>query len=194
MSRQTAKARRRTAAAPPIHGGASPGWRARLEWAVPVLATIIACAWLISFGSTATALWRDEVSSVNTQLAPTFARMWEQSEFESFPILWMLLLRGWMTVAGSSDGALRVFSLLGALFMIGGVWVAARGLGARTPALTLALIAINPEILRWAATVRPWGVGASLAVIALPVMLRVVERPTRRRVMVAIEVSILSVQ
>jgi hypothetical protein len=144
--------------------------------------------------SSGTGLWRDEVCSVNTQVAPTFSDVWALAEFDSFPVLWMLLLRGWMALVGSGDEALRVFGLLGAFFMIGSVWTAARGLGIRAPALTIALIAVNPELLRWAASVRAWGVGAGLAVLALPVMLKVVESPTRRRVVVATVVSILSVQ
>ena len=174
--------------------GASRGWRAGLEWAVPVLATVTACAWLASLVSSGTGLWRDEVCSVNTQIAPTLSGMWALAEFDSFPVLWMLLLRGWMSVAGSSDEALRAFGLLGAFFMIGSVWTAGRSLGVRAPALTLALIAVNPELLRWAASVRAWGFGAGLAVLALPVMFKVVESPTRRRVALATAVSILSVQ
>ena len=132
-----------------IRAAAAPsGWRAGLEWAIPLLATLVACAWVASLASSGSGLWRDEVNSVNTQAALSLAGMWQQTEFDSFPILWMLLARGWMSVAGASDEALRAFGLFGAFFMIGSVWIAARGLGVRAPVLTLALIAVNPEMLR----------------------------------------------
>ena len=165
-----------------------------MDLVVAVTLTICAAVLLALFLTHAPTLWRDEVSSVHTQQAPTLAEMWQRAEFESFPALWMLLLRGWLAIGGgSSDATLRTFGLIGPIALIAGVWMATWRIGRAAPILSLALVALNTEILRWAATLRPWGLGAGLALATAAVMWDAIREPTRRRIIVAAIVALLSV-
>ena len=47
------------------------------------------------------------MNGVNTASGATLADVSRLLEFESFPIGWVLLLRGWMAVCGTSDAAFR---------------------------------------------------------------------------------------
>jgi len=50
------------------------------------------------------ALWRDEVSSVNVATLQTFGEMLRNHHWDSFPILWCVVLRGWIALGfGDSD-------------------------------------------------------------------------------------------
>jgi hypothetical protein len=166
-----------------------------LDLVVGLVATAVAVVLLFTFLTHATALWRDEVSSVNTQMSPTFAEMWRRAEFESFPLLWMLLLRGWIALgAGATDAGLRLFGSIGVVSLIAAIWFAARRLGRRAPVVSLALLAVNPEVVQWAATIRPWGLGSAIAVVTVPLVWEAYEKPARPRVILAGLAAILSVQ
>jgi hypothetical protein len=192
-SRRTNQAKRPSAA--PASPPAPPSNLVRAEAALALIVTLGAGLLLGVFVTHATSLWRDEVSSVNTQSVPSLAEMWRLAEFESFPPLWMLLLRGWIGLGGgATDMSLRIFGLIGPAALIAAVWFAARRLGRWSPAVTLAVVATNPELLRWSATIRPWGLGAALAIAVIPLLWDATVAPTRRRIGLAALVAILSVQ
>src|SRR5437870_5335996 len=69
-----------------------------LECSVAVFATAIAVLLHFHFLCHAGALWRDEVNSVNLASMPSVFEVWRLTEFDSFPVLWTLLLRGWMHI------------------------------------------------------------------------------------------------
>src|SRR5580765_75186 len=114
------------------------------------------------------ALWRDEINSLGSAGAPTLSEMWRLQEFESFPIGWLLVLRAWIAVGlGATDFSLRLFGALGGLALPAAIWFALRRLTRSAPLASLALVAVNPEIVRWTSSVRAWGVGAALAIVAM---------------------------
>jgi len=167
----------------------------RLEWLVALLATLAAVVLSLEFSRHAGAFWRDEVNSLNVALAPSLAELWRLMEFESGPALWTLLLRVWAAaVGGSSDAALRMFGVLGGLALPAAVWFAGLRLGRGAPVVSLALLAVNPEVIRWSASLRPWGLGAALAVVALVLVREAGAEPGRRRVLLAALCAVLSVQ
>src|SRR5262249_22268666 len=142
-----------------------------IEWVAALAVTAAAVFLVIRFAFHAGALWRDEGGSVSTQAAPTLAGMWRLQEFESVPLFWSLLLRGWMTIGPSaSDFSLRTFGALGALSLTAAAWFASRRIGRTVPLVGLALVATNPEVVRWSSTVRPWGLGAALGIVAAVTM------------------------
>ena len=173
-------------------------WARRLtaiEWTVALIATGVAVTLNLAFLVHAGALWRDEVNSVNSAAAPSLSEMWRLTEFESFPLAWTLLLRGWMEIgAGASDAGLRLFGVFGGLTIPAAIWFAARRLGRAVPLVSLALVAVNPEVTRWGASVRAWGVGTSLIIAAFVLMWDVLERPMRGQVLRATIAVVLSVQ
>jgi hypothetical protein len=175
--------------------GARPDRLAQLEWAVAGLAAAAALLGLLVVTSHAGALWRDEVNSVNTVSAHTLPEFLRQSEFDSFPLLWLLLLRAWVASgAGASDAGLRVFGLLGGLALFAALAFAALRLGRRPPLVSMALLAVNPEIVCWGASVRAWGLGAALAILSLVFVHEATAHPTRRRIALAVLFAVLSVQ
>ena len=160
--------------------------------ALVITAASIVLLWM--FVTHAPTLWRDEVSSVHTQQAPTLVEMWRRAEFESFPLLWMLLLRGWLAVGGgASDVTLRLFGLIGPAALLGGMWFAAVRLGRAAPLVSLALVVMNPDIFRWSATLRPWGLGAGLALATAAVLWDLTRAPSTRRIGIAALMALLSV-
>jgi hypothetical protein len=167
----------------------------RAEWAVAGLATAAALGLSLWFARHAGAFFRDEVNSLNVAGAPSLEELWQLLEFESSPALWLLLLRGWLVAFGAaSDVGLRVFALLGALALPGALWLAALRLGRTVPLVGLALVAVNPEVVRWSASLRAWGLGAALAVVALVALREATREPTRRNLLLAALAAVLSVQ
>jgi hypothetical protein len=165
-----------------------------MEWAVAALATAVALALHLVFVNHAGALWRDEINSVNTAQAPSLSELWRLSEFESFPAFWLLLLRGWIAIGGAADAALRVFGLLCGLAVPAAVWFAARRLNRAVPLVSLALLAVNPEVIRWSSTVRAWGLGAALAIVVLVLVRKASVSLSVPGVLVATAAAVLSVQ
>jgi hypothetical protein len=175
-------------------GGARDSALVFAERAVLVAATAVA---IYGYGLALVhggALWRDEMNSIRSAGPATLADVWHLIRFESFPIAWVLVLRAWMaTGIGATDLGLRVFGLLGGLAFLGAIWFAVRRLSGSAPVACLALIAVNPEMLRWTSSVRAWGVGAALTIFALVLVREASVTPAPRRIVLAIVVAALAV-
>src|SRR5205085_11063672 len=80
--------------------------RRDLESWCGLAATGLAAVWLVLITLNAGPLWRDEVNSINIARMPSFHEFWSNLTFESFPPLWLLLLRVWnlLGLAGSDAG------------------------------------------------------------------------------------------
>jgi hypothetical protein len=167
---------------------------ARVEWLVAGLVTAAALALSLWSAVRADAFFRDEVNSLNVASSASLAKLWRGLEFESAPALWLLLLRGWLfAFGGESDASLRVFALLGGLTLPAALWFAARRLGGTVPLAGLALVAVNPVVIRWATSLRAWGLGAALAVVALVWLHEATRAPSFRRIAAACGFALLSV-
>jgi hypothetical protein len=149
----------------------------------------------VTFLSHAGALWRDEVNGVTTATAPTLADVWRLAEFSSYPLLYTFVLRAWTSIgAFGTDAGLRALGMLGGLTLPAAVWFAARRLGRGVPLVGVALIAVNPEVIRWSASVHAWGLGTSLVVVAGVLVWQASGTPTRRNLLLAGVASIACVQ
>jgi hypothetical protein len=167
----------------------------RVEWAAALLIT----AWIIVFHVTfllhAGALWRDEVSSVSVGLMPTWAEMNSELRFDSCPILWPLLVRAWTAVGlGGSDPMLRLLGLLVGLGGLGAVWWHARSTSGGVPLVALTLFSGAPSVVRWGDSMRAYGIGAALMLLAFAMIWRFVERPTWGRAALALVAGVLSIE
>lgn len=127
-------------------------------------------------------LWRDEVNGVNVANLPTLGEVYDHLPYESFPMLWPLILRGWMAVFGDSDAALRMLGALVGFGSLGAVWMAARLMGATAPVFCLGLFAMHPAVIRYGDSLRAYGLGAALLVLAVAAIWRIARRPARRNV------------
>ncbi|HEX7529709.1 MAG TPA: hypothetical protein VF333_01100, partial [Pyrinomonadaceae bacterium] len=162
---------------------------------VALFSTLLIIYLHIVFGMHAGALWRDEVSSLEVATMRTFTEMWSNLCFDSFPALFFLVLR---VVAGVpatvSDAALRVFGLSIGLLTLGMIWLNSRWLRLGFPLISLALIGLNPMIIRYGDSIRAYGLGIMLMLLVLGAMWRLVESFTHGRVAIAALSAVLSVQ
>ena len=129
-----------------------------------MIGTVVAIYLHILFGMNAGALWRDEVNSLEVATMRTFAEMWANLSFDSFPALFFVILRLFAGVPASvSDGSLRVFGAAIGLLILFAVWLNARWLRLGFPLITLALIGFNPMVIRYGDSIRAYGLGILLA-------------------------------
>jgi len=141
------------------------------------------------------ALWRDEVNSLNVANAPSFGELWRLLQFESFPLLWPAVLRGWSGLGfGAHDADVRLICLIVGVLACVVFWFAAIVCRARVPVFMLALFAMHPLVLRWGDSLRGYGLGAVTVVFSLGAMWRMTDRPTRANVAIAAVAAVLCVQ
>ena len=139
-------------------------------------------------------LWRDEANSINIINLPSVGDMWEKLAFETFPILWFLIIRFWSFIGfGGTDLALRTLGMIVGLGVLGALWYTARSLGTRLPLISLVLLAMCPTALV-GDTLRAYGLGGVLILLALATMWHVLNNPTLWRMILCAASLILSVQ
>ena len=139
-------------------------------------------------------LWRDEVNTVQVANLPGLGAVWENLQYDSFPILWFLLLRAWALVGGGGDGSYRLLGFLVGLGIVGGLLWNARRLNISVPLISLLLLAFNPAVIRYGDSMRAYGLGIVLFLVMFGVVWKVATAPTRRNVIVATIVAVLCVQ
>ncbi|HEX8281040.1 MAG TPA: hypothetical protein VF551_06665, partial [Chthoniobacterales bacterium] len=173
-------------------------WLGRAEFFTAALITLVAVALHVRFVTHVGGLWRDETNSVNLANLASFAEIWRNLDFDSFPILFFAVLRTWTAMWGmENDAALRALGCMTGLAIIAVLWVNARTMGARWPVLAIALVGLNPMIIRYGDSTRAYGLGILLILLTIRSIWRVVDPAaavTARRVAVAALCALLSVQ
>src|SRR5262249_44801679 len=82
--------------------------RITIEQGAGIAATIFVGVLLYFTTISAGPLWRDEVNSINIAEMPSLKEFWNNMPFESFPALWLLVLRVWsFSGMASSDAGIR---------------------------------------------------------------------------------------
>ena len=146
----------------------------KLEWTAALLvAALIVILHFVNWRH-AGALWRDEAAAVNLALFPSLSEIWAHVEHESFPLLLTLLLRGWSAIGlGGSDLALRVFGLLVGLAVLAALWWNAWQFSASPPLISLLLFGLSGTTIRWGDSLRAYGLGVLLLLLALGLIWKV---------------------
>lgn len=127
-------------------------------------------------------LWRDEVNTANIAQMPSFQELLH----ESFPPLWLLILRGCNAVGfATSDAGIRVLGLYVGLATLGSLWVAARWMGCRAPVLSIGLLGCLPAFILIMGANRAYGLASFFLVLSFGAVWRVVEQPSRGRILAA---------
>ncbi len=166
-----------------------------VETGLALGATTLTAGLLILNALNAGPLWRDETNSANVAQMPSLAELWNTLPFESFPALWLLVLRAWSSVGlGSTDLGIRCLGLLIGLGFLSSLWLAAKWIGRRAPTLSLALLGTLPAFINTVGANRAYGLALCLAVLLFGALWRMVESPSRGRVGIACVISILFVQ
>jgi hypothetical protein len=172
--------------------GISPG---RIAGIVAVIGTLLASGLHVVFGMQAGALWRDEVNSLEIATVRTFSEMWMNLDYDSFPALFFLVLRPFAGVpASASDAQLRAFGVVIGVLILGALWLNARAFRIGVPLVSVALVGFNPMVIRYGDSLRAYGLGTLLILLAFAAIWKVVESPTPRRVGLAALTALLSVQ
>jgi len=180
--------------------GKSTWWRwiGQLEWVAAMLIMIMAIALHIRFVTHVGGTWRDEANSVHLVTLPGFTEMFQFLDYDSFPILFFALLRGWLGIFGAdNDMALRALGCITGLAVLGALWLNARAFRIRWPVLSLALIGLNPMLIRYGDSARAYGLGIFLILLTFRSFWRLVDKPSTpdtRRVAAAAVLAVLSVQ
>ena len=115
---------------------------------------------------------------------PSLKEFWNNMPFESFPPLWPLLLRGcgFLGMAGS-DASIRVLGLYVGLFFLASLWLCSRWMGCRAPILSIALLGSLPAFIFIVGANRAYGLASGLLVLSFGMIWRMVEFPSRSRIL-----------
>jgi hypothetical protein len=153
------------------------GGAAALEWAAAALLSLFT-VWahgerLVHGGG----LWRDEAAAVRLATLPSLRAIWRLFPHEAFPLAVPLAIRSFTGVAGSGDGALRVFGMLVGLAVAAALWVSARAAGRTLPLLSLALLAGNAPFVVFGDSLRGYGLGSLCIVLGFAALARLLRRP-----------------
>jgi len=165
-----------------------------LEQTAAIAGTAVVATWLILATFNAGPLWRDEINSINLAQMPSLKEFWQNLPFESFPPFWLWLMRGLSFVGmASSDAGIRMIGLLVGLAFLGSLWLCARWTAGRPPILSLALLGSLPAIVSTVSANRAYGLAMCLLMLTFGTIWRMVELPTKSRIIWAAVVSLLFV-
>ena len=172
-------------------------WIRVLEWMAVLLVAACALALHLRFIQHVGGLWRDEANSVNLATVPSLGEMWRSLDYDSFPVLYFLVLRGWTGIFGAdNDFALRALGLVFGLGVLEILWANARAFGARLPVLSFALLGLNPMFIRYGDSNRAFGLGIVLILLAFGNFWRLVQAPggpSRKQIGLAAVSALLAV-
>lgn len=159
-----------------------------LEWYAAALISV-AIVWLhFHFWASVGGLWRDEVNTVNLSHAGTFGAMTR----DSFPVLMPLLLKIWAW-ASPADWWLRALGMLSGLAIPAAFWAVARSTR-RPPLFSLVLFGLNSLLIIYGDSLRAYGLGTALIVLALAAMWWFLKNSTWSRATVFALTAAISLQ
>ncbi len=154
------------------------------ETAAALAGTAFSAILLVLTAMHAGPLWRDEINTLNVAQMPSLQELWHNLPFESFPPLWPLLLRGcgFLGLMGSDTGV-RVLGLCVGVLFLTVLWLCARWTGSRAPILSIALLGSLPAFIFIVGANRAYGLAGCLLVLSFGMIWRMVEFPSRSRVL-----------
>ena len=173
----------------------APGARLTLpERSLALALTLVPLFLHTLFFSKAGGFWRDEANSLALAAMPDLHSLWSALKFDSFPVLHVLVIRGWSAVWGTGDVSLRALGLTVGVAIIAALWFNGRAFGNRAPLLSLLLLGMSPAMVRSLDSIRPNGLAALATILAFTLVWRAVEKPDAVRLSAATLALVLSVQ
>jgi len=165
-----------------------------LEPAAALACTAFVAVLLVVVTLKAGPLWRDETNSINLAQMPSLKDLWSNLRFDSCPLLWPLVLRGWsfLGLAGTDLG-IRALGLVIGLLFLACLWLCAWWMGGRGPVISLALLGSLPMAINIVGANRAYGLALCLLLLSFGALWRVVECPSTARLTVAALVAVLFV-
>ncbi|HEY3661325.1 MAG TPA: hypothetical protein VGK91_08890, partial [Candidatus Udaeobacter sp.] len=157
-----------------------------METSAALIGTVFSAMLLVLTALHAGPLWRDETNTFNLAHMPSFQDIWHNLQFESFPLLWPLLVRGCGVLAlADSDMGIRIFGLAIGLLFLTSLWLCQRWIGGRAPTLSIALLGSLPAFIFIVGANRAYGLAGCLLVVSFGNIWLVLESPTRWRILSA---------
>jgi len=151
----------------------------RVEWIVAIALSAVVLFLLVVRATHAGALWRDEAESAQSARMP-IGEMVENIQYTSFPILFPVFVRAYTTVFGASDISLRCFGLAVGIFLLGVAWLHLRRLTGDVPLLFPAMIGLNVNFLTAGTSLRGYGFGSVLVLLAFVFTVKLLVNPNAR--------------
>jgi len=166
-----------------------------IETAAALLGTAFSAILLALTATNAGPLWRDETNTLNLAHMSSLRDIWHNLQFESCPLLWPLLVRGsGMLGLTSSDMGIRILGLGVGLFFLTSLWLCQRWIGGRAPILSIALLGGLPSFIFVVGANRAYGLASCLLVLSFGKIWRVLESPTKSRILSAGFICLLFAQ
>lgn len=172
----------------------SPDFLKRAERTLAILLTGTALLLLIVRVVHAGALWRDECAVVNLAQMPSVNEVAANFQHEAFPLPFPLFVRVYTNVFGASDFALRAFGFVAGVAVLSALWLTAKLTDRGPPLVSLALLGLNTTFLFWGTTVRGYGFGAALIVLAFGCFAAVIINPSPTHIILVAVVALAAVQ
>ena len=165
------------------------------ETAAVLMGTTFSAILLVLTVMNAGPLWRDETNTFNLARMPLLEDIWHNLHFESCPLLWPMLVRG-CGILGLTDGdmSIRILGLGIGLFFLTSLWLCQRCIGGGAPILSIALLGGLPAFLFVVGANRAYGLAGCLLVLSFGKIWRVVESPTKSRILSAGFICLLFTQ
>ena len=111
-------------------------------------------------------LWRDEANTVGLATMPTIGEVASNLQYDSFPILWLAVIREFSLLAGPlNDPAFRALGFVVGVGVLAMLWLNARILGHSFPLFSLALLGFSPSLIIWGDSMRAYGFGILLILL-----------------------------
>ncbi len=173
--------------------GKDKHWLAQSERGIVLMLLLLLLGLHLLLLMHAGGLWRDEVNTVRVANLPGLDEVWKNLQYDSFPMLWFLLVRAWTAVGGGGDASYRLLGFLIGTGIVGGLLWNARRLRVCAPLISL-LLAFNPALIRYGDSMRAYGFGIVLFLVTFGLIWKVTLLPTRRNVIGATIAAALSVQ
>lgn len=139
-------------------------------------------------------LWRDEAQAVAMASMPSISEIWVHLEHESFPMLWLLIVRAYESIGADEDLFFRLLGCLVGLSLVAALWINARQLNFHCPLVSLALLGFSPTVILWGDSMRAYGFGTVLILLTFAMVWKVVTSPSPKNVSLAAFLAICSVQ
>jgi hypothetical protein len=154
------------------------------ETAAALIGTAFSAILLVLAAMNAGPLWRDETNTFNLAHMPSLQDIWHNLQFDSCPLLWPLLVRGWgMLGLTGGDMGIRILGLGIGLFFLTSLWLCQRWIGGRTPILSIALLGGLPAFIFIVGANRAYGLAGCLLVLSFGKIWRILESPTKSRIL-----------
>lgn len=154
-----------------IANGAEVGTRRWAAWLTPValVALVLLAAGLRSGRLTANELWLDEADAALQVMVPqTFSQMIHRLQTDYNPPLYYVALRPWVQALGTSECALKSFSVFWGVTLVLVVFFAARELlGPPAAWIASLLVTVHPLLIYYAQEVRPYSMLVTLTTLSM---------------------------